>query len=55
MKVVRCGDCRFCEAEKTIRKSIDGYSETVNICEKLRVYVEKDDGCTFGVEKGEDA
>lgn len=55
MKVVRCGDCRFCEADMIISKSIDGDEEIVNICEKLRVCVEKDDGCTFGAEEGEDA
>lgn len=49
--LIRCKDCRYCDINITISKSVTGEVLDVNECIRFHKYVDEDDYCSFAERK----
>ena len=52
-EIIRCKDCKYCDINITISKSVTGEVVDVNECIRFHKYVDEDDYCSFAVRNGE--
>lgn len=51
--IIYCKDCKYCDINITISKSVTGEVIDVNECIRFHKYVDEDDYCSFAERKAQ--